>query len=289
MEQDKTSSSSIPHYRVPNFSSILPEYTNNDSQQIYNAFNVGNFHSITKIPNKIAPDELSKSRHKIIDANRHQIPKTSSSVTTACGTFSQFEYISSRYDLPQELAKTEKLLNEAKAIGRKTFICSGKPKVLKHEDAYEKVGERFPYMGGTYEHAHDAAKRGAWIASQKILHGAFNSTGNRKSLENTPTKSMCSKILADIQDIVQLDWQDCRASVSMNADEELIVVSFDVLSLDSELGAEAYMNVFARGHELMTKYQLQKCTGEWAKRPGDGRLYFSFRPPWIRNRPQLRL
>ena len=53
----------VPHYQLPNFSSILPEYTNSEQDYIKGAFSCSNFASITKVPNDLKPTEISKARN----------------------------------------------------------------------------------------------------------------------------------------------------------------------------------------------------------------------------------
>ena len=66
-EQDE-----LPNYMLPNFASILPEYSNVEADQIRNAFSVGNFQSLTKIPNKLGPNQVWKARQSQIDQNREE-------------------------------------------------------------------------------------------------------------------------------------------------------------------------------------------------------------------------
>jgi hypothetical protein len=94
----------MPHYMIPNFCSILPEYTNAEVDQIRSAFSTGNFNSIHRIPNKIAPNAVTQARFEQMDANRlsstePRLPK----MVTKNGLFSQFDYNPSRYSLAEEL------------------------------------------------------------------------------------------------------------------------------------------------------------------------------------------
>ena len=44
------------------------------------------------------------------------------------------------------------------------------------------------------------------------------------------------------------------------------------------------MNIFARTNEVVAKYSLKKVVEDWNVTPGDGHLYFTFRPPWVASR-----
>ena len=59
------------------------------------------------------------------------------------------------------------------------------------------------------------------------------------------------------------------------------MVRFELATLDSEPGLGAYMNVFARTSEVVSKFMLKKVVEDWNVTPGDGHLYFTFRPPWV--------
>ena len=62
----KASAEDVPHYQLPNFSSILPEYTNAEQDYVKGAFSTGNFSSINKVPNNIKPTEVSKMRNSLV-------------------------------------------------------------------------------------------------------------------------------------------------------------------------------------------------------------------------------
>jgi hypothetical protein len=69
-----------------------------------------------------------------------------------------------------------------------------------------------------------------------------------------------------------------------STDDEHVVVRFELATLDSEPGLVAYMNVFARSQHVVSKFQLRKVVEDWNVTPGDGHLYFTFRPPWVTSR-----
>jgi hypothetical protein len=48
----------MPHYEVPNLTSMLYEYTNQEQDRIQKGFRVGNFVSIRDLPNEFAPGSV---------------------------------------------------------------------------------------------------------------------------------------------------------------------------------------------------------------------------------------
>ena len=81
--------------------------------------------------------------------------------------------------------------------------------------------------------------------------------------------------------MLEQDWEGYVFEVSLT-DDDNIAIRFETISVDSERGLVAYMNVFARTHVLMSKYSLTKLTEDWNAKPGDGGLYFVLRPPWVK-------
>jgi hypothetical protein len=147
------------------------------------------------------------------------------------------------------------------------------------------------------------------------LHGPFVPSGTARPLERTD-RSALPLILADVQKAVERDWSDhtfavmsafavllvcvrvywkvcervrvcggsCRRHPA-DTEDDRIVVRFDLETVDSERGLHAYMNVFALSGEAATKYNLVRVTEDWPSKPGDGFLYYIFRPPWARRPP----
>ena len=95
--------STMPRYMMPNFSSILPEYANEEADLIKHAFSVGNFQSITKIPDKIKT--ANQRQREIRTKIQKKKESNASKIVTSCGLFSQFEYIPTKYGLVEELER----------------------------------------------------------------------------------------------------------------------------------------------------------------------------------------
>jgi hypothetical protein len=48
-----TTAKQVPHYMLPNWTSLLPNYSNGESDRIREAFSAGNHAAISKLPKKL--------------------------------------------------------------------------------------------------------------------------------------------------------------------------------------------------------------------------------------------
>jgi hypothetical protein len=81
--------------------------------------------------------------------------------------------------------------------------------------------------------------------------------------------------------VIEADWEGIDFLVCAT-DDEHVVVRFAMSTLEEEPGLIAYMNVLAASHAVVTDNRLRKVVEDWNVTPGDGYLYFTFRPPWVR-------
>mmetsp|Transcript_21169 Transcript_21169/g.25473 ORF Transcript_21169/g.25473 Transcript_21169/m.25473 type:complete len:248 (+) Transcript_21169:184-927(+) len=204
---------------------------------------------------------------------------------TSNGLFEDFEYLPSRYDLPAEQATIERLQNESKrmAMGGQEFIPSGTVCRLKSDDGFEE-GKRYPYQSDLYEAATDLMLRQKWLEESKVLSGPFIPSGNDKALEEGPTKLVTREMIMNLHKIICADWEEAEVSIYANDDEHW-VIRFNLDTIDSEQGLVTYMNILLRCNELVLKYQLSKVVEQWDVKPGDGSIYFTVRPPWVKAAP----
>lgn len=283
-EEDGEAEMTIPRYCMPNYASILPGYTNQDSEHIAQAFRAGNWVSLSTVPANLRPAAVARAKQEIAALNLRSSPERGKGATTSNGLFTEFEYIPSRYSLADELATKERLESEAKrlAVGGKDFIPSSQVAKLKHEDGFEDKEYRFPYLGDPYAASRDQVMRAKWVEDSKILHGPFVPSGLEK-VGSKPTRKALPAILKELHTAVNADWGDYRFAV-LSTEDDAVVVRFEMASVDSERGLQAYMNVMARSGDVVMKYQLKKVVEDWHSRPGDGFLYYMFRPPWVRAR-----
>eukprot|EP00966_Prymnesium_polylepis_P038011 881630-Prymnesium_polylepis.1 len=83
-----------------------------------------------------------------------------------------------------------------------------------------------------------------------------------------------------VREAIEEDWSE-YAFLVCSTDDEHLVVRFELSTLDSEPGLVAYMNMFARSSHVVNMLMLRKVVEDWNVTPGDGHLYFTFRPPWV--------
>lgn len=136
-------------------------------------------------------------------------------------------------------------------------------------------------MSDPYEAARDQTMRAKWIEDSKILHGPFLPGG--PGAQDSITRQLLPTILKEVHRVVDEDWGEYIFSV-MSTEDDMIVVRFQLDSVDSIRGLHAYMNVFASTGEVVTKYKLTRVVEDWHSEPGDGHLYYMFKPPWVRAR-----
>lgn len=282
---DQDSVSSMPHYMQPNFSSILPEYANAEADHIRSAFSTNNYTTINKMPTRFVANAITQTRFEQMDDNR-LMPVKVGKIVTRNGLFNAFEYSPSRFSLADELAQMERLQSEAKRmeISGAEFVSGLDPKRLKHEDPFVKpeVAYRYPHLVESYPDTKDADRHRQWLEDKKILHGAFIPSGHRADVDAVMRK-MAPEIIQELHDVIAADWQDVDFSIVVTEDENLAVRFAEAAALECERALVAYMNVLACSHRVPSKYKLHKVAEDWNAKPGDGGLYFVFRPPWVKN------
>ena len=304
MGQDEGSAKgagSLPHYALPNFSVVLPTYSNQESDAITQAFRVGNFVSLSAMPNSFKPGQVSRGRFQKILDNRQPAEDWNVNLgapyKAKAKSFSEFEYVSSPFSLADELAKEARLKSEQamQDAGHKApFVMSDTAVALKHEDPFKGgANPNFDFSAFTsgadpYERADDQALRFKWLQDAQILSGPFKPAGRVKgaagqAASELPTRSTLPQMVAELREAIEGDWSE-YAFLVCSTDDEHVVVRFEFATLDSEPGLGAYMNVFSRSHHVITKFLLKKVVEDWNVTPGDGHLYFTFRPPWVTSR-----
>tara|TARA_B110001452_G_C15168351_1_gene406137 strand:+ start:51 stop:1136 length:1086 start_codon:yes stop_codon:yes gene_type:complete len=281
----------LPHYALPNFSVVLPTYANHEADVITNAFRVGNFVSLSDMPSTIKPGQVSRSRfQKILDNRQESQP--SAIPPYKAKQFSTFEYVPSPYSVADDLARDARIRSMAamEAAGHtKPFHMSDTQIKLPHEDGFG--GQFNPYKrdADPYERADDQALRFQWLQDALVLSTPFRPSGRVKgmtgqSANEIPGRQMLPEIVDRLRIAIEEDWEEYSFLVC-STDDEHLVLRFELSTLDSEPGLVAYMNIFARTNEVVFKYTLKKVVEDWNVTPGDGHLYFTFRPPWVQSRP----
>jgi len=262
-----------PRYMRPTFSSILPEYANSEADQIRKAFVAGNYANIHKIPARLHNNAVNQARFEKMNENRLTQPKTGK-IATSNGLFNKFEYTPSRFSLADGQAHMERLQSEAKRteISGQDFVSGCAAARLKHEDAFGTSNFRYPHLHEPYPDVKEEKKHKRYLEEKKILYGAFVPCGQRPPVDAV-TRKLIPQIIQEMHEVLAEDWQGLDFSISPAHDENIV-----------ENGLVAYMNVFCKTNRVPSKYGLHKVAEDWNAKPGDGGLYFAFRPPWVKNR-----
>lgn len=291
MEDKKASSAEaheLPHYALPNFATVLPTYSNHESDVIAQAFRIGNYVSLNDLPDRIKPGQVSRSRFQKILDNRQQDEGHEPMPRAKPKYFSEFEYIPSPYSIADSLAREERQ-NEAalleKAGHKQPFRMADQAVKLQYEDGFG--GDFAAYANGPdpFERADDQALRHKWLQEAQILAGPFRPSGRVKgqmgeAATERPSPARLGEMVETIREAINADWAEYNFIVCAT-DDEHIVVRFEMDALDSAPGLVAYMNLFARTSHVVSKFMLKKVIEDWNVTPDDGHLYFTFRPPWI--------
>lgn len=277
----------ISGYAMPNISSMLPNYSNSEQEFIFRTFNVGNYDLLKHLPDGIKEQQVMAVRTARMAATRRFLmpalsqPLIRSKPSNQQDLFSTFDYIPSRFSLADELASKERVESEAKrmAVGGREFIPSGNVSLPKYKDNAEN--STFPFVGGSYEGADDARlaqtclDRGGVIVDKPWVHSGTDKLGDQ------PTKMAAWQMMSDVRKWIAKDWEEVDVTIFEN-DHDCWVVRIPLDKVDSEQGLLAYMNVFIRCNELVNSYKIHKVVDFWGTTPGDGSMYFVFRPPWVK-------
>jgi hypothetical protein len=148
---------------------------------------------------------------------------------------------------------------------------------------------RYPYLDDPFEAAEDQQRRWKWLQEAKVVHGSFIPSGTSKSLSR-PSQQVLPEILRSLHAVFVVDWPDANFDV-MATEDDLVVVRFELDTVDSERGLLAYMNVLSSSDNATTaKYDLKRVVEDWGRRAeaaepgGTGAVvFYTWRPPWVRH------
>jgi len=65
-------------------------------------------------------------------------------------------------------------------------------------------------------------------------------------------------------------------------EEDLIIMEFEVSSIDSEKGLLAYMNNIITRNDEMAAFALSKVAELWNHKTGDGSIFYALKPSWVK-------
>jgi hypothetical protein len=274
------------------FSSALPDYTNVESENVRQAFMPMNFHTLSKLPTRIRPDAVLRSKQVTLKKNLSAVnrPAPEHKSLSRHGLFHSFEYIPSKFTRQDDIARQERLRAETKmhSISSAPFLYASTARPMKYEDAFDDKDLKFPYMGDPYEGARDQQNRIRWISESKTLHGPFLPTGKATALSSTPTRSLLPDMVRQIHATLRQDWPTCNFSVMVN-EEDSIIMRFEGSTVDSLKALLGYMNTMMRDHSQAlpgsrwyNRYNLRRVVEDWARQDDEGYIFFTVRPPWVK-------
>lgn len=291
---ESSGSNKAPHYALPNVAQVLPQYANEEADMIRQAFQPGNFRSITKLPNDLRFNSINEMKNNAIDNNlassTANAPYGSYKTVGRTTYFSAFEYQGSDYGLLEELRKETRGGTSELKEGQQDFLpSSAAPPELQNQATFlhtrtEEDIKTLLAKGGedSLDQHEDILLRMKWLEESKILHGPFRPGGVTKS-SSTVHKGNIPDIIQSIAKELASDWSDCDFDIYSDT-EDLIVVEFALNTLENPKGLLAYMNMMSKNNPAISSHGLTKVVELWNHEPGDGNCYYSFKPPWVRRR-----
>jgi hypothetical protein len=115
-----------------------------------------------------------------------------------------------------------------------------------------------------------------------MLHTAtFKPAGHRQPVAAV-TRRLLPEIVAALHKQLARDWTDSNFAV-LATEDDMLAVRFELQSLDSARAVLAYMNTLARAPDgFCARYSLHCESTDWNRAPGDGYLYYMWKPSWVR-------
>jgi hypothetical protein len=277
----------VPHYAEPTITSVLPTYLNEEQDMIRNAFHAGNFRSMHMLPNEMRANYVNEARANHMDANITSAfgvaPFGSYRVAGKDGPrglFQEFEYAPEPSALADELKAQEKA-EEAASRGQSTnvqtfYYTNANPSANKPEFDYDN---EMQYQD-PFDVSQNEDMRRKWLEKSKILHGPFRPSQQAQGLCK-PTRAHVPDIMRSLAGTLDQDWDDAEYQVFRD-EEDLIIIEFELSSLDSVKGLQAYMNILEHTNDIISSHGLSKVVELWNHEPGDGSVYYAFKPPWVK-------
>lgn len=300
----------VPGYLQPSMAQMVGGNVNYEADVIREAYSSANYTSMRDLPDRMRPGEVALSRQmKLMEQQQPQQAadlrlshpaealRQQRSSLRKNGLFHEFEYVPSRYTLQKEHEAQERMRSRAKALaagGGRSFVCAVAGRKLKHEDSFASGSTsgpgavpggaprdyRFPYQSSPYDARLCVERQERKAESALVLHGAFRPAGRAaKARSDATTKQELPEVLKALSAVLLRDWDDCTLEVAEAGD--LVQARFEVVALAGQLyGLRAYMNTLEASNREIQRFGLQKSGPDWNKQPGDGWVYFAFRPPW---------
>lgn len=118
---------------------------------------------------------------------------------------------------------------------------------------------------------------------QEPLYGVFVPSGTSATRGGgmcRTTRQSLRNIVAILDKTVKEDWQDCAVDVYAD-DDDYIVIEFGLHTIINVKGLKAYMGTICNVNPIISEFGLRKVPEIWNHAPGNGCVYFAFRPHWV--------
>jgi hypothetical protein len=323
----------VAHYMQRTVASSAPEYANHEQDVIRQSFSIGN-HTWMKeaLPVELVPDSVNRLRRQRMERSRlsEPLPQTWSKMTQLWGggCYQEFEYMADEYSRKAELNKTNRLERVAmrEKISNHEWRHTSQEKRMKHETLINdpRNKEPYPYLGGDKDlelnlsftdgnYLRSGSLSGALPGgchSVTLAHeraqgppeGAFLAGKGGGLEEDSRGSRMTLPILVQrLQKRLDADWEGSTVVVTAT-DQDLVQIAFQLGTVDSERGVQAYMSVLSKDPELLGALGMRKVSQLWGMRrdftaeagesisnagePGGNTwIFYLLTPKWVRMRP----
>lgn len=277
---------SVPHYALPNKSHEAAMYVNREQDMVRQGFQTGNFRSIHSLPTEFRYGYVIESAANHVDSNItsaiYHAPHGSYKVYGKNKVFEEFKYIPSPYNLADTLKRKEDVAAAEKRkeiCPDRTFTYSSGDASMPYFDPEEEVKYADPI-----DAAKDKKLREKWLEQSKILHGPFKPNTDKTLQSSNRNEALLPDMMRLLATLIDEDWTDTEFQIYRD-EEDLIVIEFELESVDSEKGLLAYMNRIISLNDEVSQYALSKVSELWNHKAGDGSIYYALKPSWVSRDP----
>lgn len=276
----------VPHYALPNASTEAAMYVNREADMVKESFQTGNFRSIAMLPTGFRCGTVLDSSANHIDANItsaiYHAPHGSYKVFGKNRVFQEFAYTPSQYNLADQLRvqEAEKKEEKRKEVHTAQFVYSSPFAGLKQDPNRPLFNkEEEPKYVEPFHAAKDAKLRDQWLSQSKVLAGPFL-PNTEKIMSNTHSdRGRLPDMMRTLATLLDRDWEDCEFQIYRD-EQDLIVMEFDLETVDSEKGLLTYINNIITNNAELAGYALSKVPELWAHSK-DGSIYYALKPSWV--------
>eukprot|EP00892_Ulva_mutabilis_P002739 jgi/Ulvmu1/12466/UM009_0118.1 len=278
---------SSARYTLPTIGSMLPSYSNHQTDCITNAFSRVGFHSIHDIPANITPQSVMERRLANQEAAKTFMPGKQiacNSVRKQCTLFSTFEYIPSEYDSAKQQANVDRARSRAaqSQIAGTAFVPTAASQTTQAPwlDGFVN-GACYPYLSTPYEAANVQRMQDSYTARlAEISSNPFVPAASGAHLTGCLTKAAKHSMQQALLQIIQQDWPGTQVGL-YDTERQFWIVVVGLASVERPAGLAAYMSMLLQANSVVRAFRLSKVVEHWDITPGNGNAYYALRPPWV--------